>query len=270
METTRWVLWSVGLAGILTTAHASDALGHSTIAPAPREGPAWIERYQALNQRVQANDPDVVFIGDSLTQGWETTGRGVWAEFYERRRALNIGIERDATQNVLWRLDHGNIDHIRPRLAVLLIGTNNTGHDTPEQIAHGVAEIVRTLRVRLPNTKLIVLGIFPQGADPNDPRRNVSEEANRLISRLHDGRRVFYLDIGQRFVRGDGTIGTDIMPDLLHLSPEGYRLWAQAMEPTVARLLREKHPAGWSAPGTRGQAFLTAPSHRPRGGAAAR
>lgn len=244
MDMTRWVLRSVGLwAGLWASAHALEPPRHSAIDPVPREGRAWLDRYQALNRRVQTDHPDLVFIGDSLTQGWETTGRRVWAEFYTRRRALNIGIERDATQNLLWRLEHGNVDHLRPRLAVLLIGTNNTGGNTPQEIAHGVTEIVRRLRVRLPATRLLVLGIFPQGVDRNHPRRNVSRAANRLISRLHDGRRVFYLDIGQRFVRGDGTIGTDIMPDLLHLSPAGYRIWAEAMEPTVRRLLGERRRA---------------------------
>ncbi|MGQ0595614.1 MAG: GDSL-type esterase/lipase family protein [Gammaproteobacteria bacterium] len=247
MDIMRWGFRGVGLAGLATglwaSAHAFEPPRHSAVAPVPRAGPAWFDRYQALNRRVQADHPDLVFIGDSLTQGWETTGRRVWAEFYERRRALNIGIERDATQNLLWRLEHGNVDHIRPRLAVLLIGTNNTGHNTPQEIAQGVAEIVRRLRVRLPATRVIVLGIFPQGADRNHPRRNVGRAANRLISRLHDGRRVFYLDIGQRFVRGDGTIGTDIMPDLLHLSPAGYRIWAEAIEPTVRRLLGERRRA---------------------------
>lgn len=247
METTLWmsgILGVVGLAaGLSASPHAGQAVQYSDIAPAPRAGPAWLLRYETLNQRVEVSDPTLVFIGDSITQGWETTGRRVWEEFYEPRRSLNLGIERDAMENLLWRLEHGNIDHIRPSLAVLLIGTNNVGHDTPERIARGVAQIVHRLRARLPATRLIVLGIFPQGADPGDERRRIGAQANRLIARLHDGRDVFFLDIGAGFVRADGTIATDIMPDLLHLSPAGYRIWAQAMEPTVSKLLGERRRA---------------------------
>lgn len=180
-------------------------------------------------------------IGDSITQGWEGKGaREVWQKYYGNRHAVNLGIGGDQTQHVLWRLEHGNADGIHPKLAVLMIGTNNAGSNTPEQIAAGVKAIVEKLRSSLPTTKVLVLAIFPRGTNSQNPSRKVNEGANEIISKLADNQNVFYLDIGKKFLKEDGTLTKDIMPDLLHLSPQGYEIWASSIEPTVARLMAEK------------------------------
>jgi beta-glucosidase len=190
-----------------------------------------------MNARVKRGNVRLVFIGDSITQGWESSGRNVWRTFYGKRQAVNLGIGGDRTQHVLWRLDHGNIDGISPKLAVVMIGTNNAGVNTSEEIAEGVAKIVERLRTKLPETKILVLAIFPRGPNQDDAARKVNQGANELIAKLADGETVTYLDIGSRFTKPDGTLSRDVMPDLLHLTPGAYQSWAEAIEPIVAQTL---------------------------------
>jgi lysophospholipase L1-like esterase len=139
----------------------------------------------------------------------------------------------------LWRLDNGNIDGLKPKLAVLMIGTNNSGSNTSEQIAAGVKAIVEKLRAKLPETKVLVLAVFPRGADKEVANRKVNEGANAIIKGQADDKMVFYLDIGPKFLAEDGTLSTDIMYDRLHLTDKGYRMWAEAIEPAVKKLMGE-------------------------------
>lgn len=245
--TGAWRAWTVrfalaglvagGLAGV-PAARAQQSAVNDAVVPVPREG-NWMRRHESFNERVKQGRVDLIFIGDSITQGWEGAGKNVWAEFYGHRNAVNLGIGGDRTQHVLWRLDHGNIDGISPKLAVLMIGTNNSGSNTPEQIAEGVKAIVEKLRAKLPATKILVLAIFPRGETKDDPRRKVNEAANALIQKLADDQWVFYLDIGPKFLAPDGTLSREVMPDLLHLNEKSYRIWAEAIEPMVKRLMGE-------------------------------
>jgi lysophospholipase L1-like esterase len=187
---------------------------------------------EAKNKRGQI---DLLFLGDSITQGWNNNS--VWKRFYAPRHAANFGIGGDQTQHVLWRIEHGEVDGIHPRVAVLLIGTNNVGFSA-DDIAAGITAIVKELRKRLPETKVLLLGVFPRGEKPDASRAKL-EEVNRQVSRLDDGTNVTYLDIGKAFTNPDNTISREIMPDYLHLTARGYRLWADAMEPTLWRLLDE-------------------------------
>jgi beta-glucosidase len=212
---------------------------NDALVPAPREG-GWMTRHQSFNERVKQGNVDLIFIGDSITQGWERAGKAAWDQYYARRNAVNLGIGGDRTQHVLWRLDNGNIEGIQPKLAVLMIGTNNSGTNTSEQIAAGVKAIVEKLRSKLPETKILVLAIFPRGADPSDAKRQVNEGANAIIKTLADGKTIHYLDIGSKFLAADGTLSKEVMPDLLHLNESSYRTWADAIEPKVKELLGEK------------------------------
>jgi len=223
---------------LLNSVAAQEAPQHSAVKPEPRDG-NWMKRHESFNQRVQRGGVDLLFIGDSITQGWEGAGRAVWAEHYGKRNAVNLGIGGDRTQHVLWRLDHGNIAGIQPKAAVLMIGTNNSGSNSPQEIADGVKAIVAQLRAKLPQTKILVLAIFPRGVDDNDERRKVNVAANKLIAPLADDQMVFFLDIGPKFLAPDGTLSKEIMPDLLHLSPQGYKIWADAIEKMIAALLGE-------------------------------
>ena len=212
---------------------------HDAIKPVPRQG-SWMTRHQSFNKRVAEGNVDLVFIGDSITQGWEGGGKEVWARFYGKRNAVNLGIGGDRTQHVIWRLDHDNVKNISPKAAVIMIGTNNSGSNTPEQIAEGVAAIVKQLRTKLPETQVLLLAVFPRGPDKNDKRRQVNEKTNDIFKKLADDKDVYYLDIGPKFLQEDGTLTREIMPDLLHLSEQGYTIWAESIEPTLKTLMGEK------------------------------
>jgi lysophospholipase L1-like esterase len=212
---------------------------NDAVVPAPRDA-NWMKRHDSFNERVKQGNVDLIFIGDSITQGWENAGKNVWAEFYGKRNAVNLGIGGDRTQHVLWRLDHGNIENIKPKLAVLMIGTNNSSTNTSEQIAAGVKAIIEKLRTKLPETKLLVLAIFPRGPDKEDAKRKVNEGANEIIKKMADDKMVYFLDIGPKFLAADGTLSKEVMPDLLHLNEASYRTWAESTEPTVKKLLGEK------------------------------
>jgi lysophospholipase L1-like esterase len=217
-----------------------DTRAEATTTPVPRRDKGWVSRQEKLNARVKKHqDAQLLFIGDSITHAWETGGKEVWQQYYKKRHAVNLGIGGDRTEHVLWRLDHGNLDGLHPKLAVLMIGTNNSGSNTPEEIADGVRAIVEKLRTKVPECKVLVLAIFPRGPNPQDHKRKVNEAANELIAKLADEKHVFYLDIGLKFLGPDGTLSRDIMPDLLHPNAKGYEIWAQSIEPTVARLLGE-------------------------------
>jgi len=212
---------------------------NDAIVGAPRDA-NWMKRHDSFNERVKQGNADLLFIGDSITQGWERAGKAVWDEFYAKRNAVNLGIGGDRTQHVLWRLDHGNIEGIQPKLAVLMIGTNNASSNTSEQIAAGVTAIVEKLRAKLPETKVLILAIFPRGPDKENAQRKVNEGANAIIQKLADNKMVHYLDIGPSFLAPDGTLSKEVMPDLLHLNEKSYRTWAEATEPKIKELLGEK------------------------------
>ncbi len=226
--------------GTLVSAQSGS---HSAIVAAPRPDKGWQDRAKLLDERLrQVNDTEILFIGDSITQGWEGGGaREIWEKYYAPRKAVNLGIGGDRTQHVLWRLEKAPLDGVKPKVAVVMIGTNNSnGEDnTPGQIAEGVAAIVKKLRERLPNTKVLLLGIFPR-SENFSPQRGKLTQINQVLAKLDDGKNVSYLDIGHRFLNSDGTLPAEIMPDYLHLSPKGYQIWADAIEPKLAELLVEK------------------------------
>ena len=198
-----------------------------------------MNRHKSFNTRVAKGKVDLVFIGDSITQAWENPGRKVWAKFYGKRNAVNLGISGDRTQHVIWRLDNGNLYNIQPKAAVIMIGTNNSGSNTSQEIADGLKIIVKQIRTKSPKTKILLLGVFPRGTNKADKKRQVNEGANAIFSKLDDGKHVHYLDIGPKFLEKDGTLTREIMPDLLHLSEKGYSIWAESIESELAKLLGE-------------------------------
>ena len=218
-----------------------DAKAEATTTPVPRHDEGWVKRQEMLNKRVKKHqDAQLLFLGDSITHGWEGGGKEIWEKYYTKRHAVNLGIGGDRTEHVLWRLDHGNLDGLHPKLAVLMIGTNNSGSNTSEEIADGVRAIVEKLRAKVPECKVLILAIFPAWSQPARTICDmVNEAANERIAKLADDQHVFYLDIGPKFLGPDGTLSKDIMPDRLHPNAKGYEIWAESIEPTVARLLGE-------------------------------
>ena len=237
--TVRLALFAMLLVVLTTSALTTAQEKHDAITPVPRDG-NWMKRHESFNERVKMGNVDLLLIGDSITQGWEGDGKAVWEKYYTPRNAVNLGIGGDRTQHVLWRLDNGNVEGIAPKAAVLMIGTNNSGTNSSVQIAEGVAAIVKKLREKLPKTKVLVLGIFPRGADINDTKRKVNTAANLQIAKLADGKMVQYLNIGDKFLNDDGTLSKEVMPDLLHLNEKSYTTWAEAIEPKVKDLMGEK------------------------------
>ena len=210
-----------------------------TTTPEPRPDDWWQNRHRdKLLEKEKLAKVDLLWIGDSITHGWESQNE-LWKKYYEARHPFNIGYSGDRTEHVLWRLAHGEIDGLNPRLIVIMIGTNNTGHrqDPAEQTAAGIQAIVQTLREKMPESKILLLGIFPRGADLKDPLRMLNMAINEKSKTLEDGKHIFYQDISQSFLDKDGVLSKEIMPDLLHPNAEGYRLWAEAIEPTLAKLL---------------------------------
>jgi lysophospholipase L1-like esterase len=221
----------------------SSMAAHSAADPVPRYENWWQERHKLINQRSSeaGAKAQLIFIGDSITQGWEGEGKETWARYYSARHAVNLGVSGDRTQHVLWRLDNGNIDGIQPKAAVIMIGTNNSNGDdnTPGQIADGVAAIVQKLRTRLPETKVLLLAIFPRSENFTAQRGKILQ-ANQVLQKLADNQSVFFVDFGHRFLNTDGLIPRELMPDYLHLSKRGYELWAESLEKHLSEVLENK------------------------------
>lgn len=223
---------------LMSCCQLAAALELETTTPVSKPNEFWQRRHTKINERAKQGDVDLLFIGDSITQGWEgDPGRDIWEKFYGSRKAMNAGISGDRTQHVLWRLENGNIDGIKPKLAVVMIGTNNSGSDSPQDIAAGITAIVQKLREKLPETKVLLLGIFPRGETREDSKRKINQATNEIIKSLDDGKSVYYLDISDEFLDDDRKLSRQIMPDLLHLSKRGYDIWAESIEPKVAELL---------------------------------
>lgn len=213
--------------------------------PAPRDE-KWVKRHEGFVEEARAKKDrvDLLFLGDSITDGWRGRGMAVWDKFFAPRNALNLGIGGDRTQHVLWRLQNGEVDGLKPKVTVLLIGINNTPNEkdgvprnTAPEIIEGVTTVVKEIRTRLPKTKVLLLAVFPY-KQKGDPMRDKVAEINQGISKLGKKRRVTFLDINRKFLEPDGTLSTEIMPDLLHPNEKGYQIWAEAMEPTLKKLMK--------------------------------
>lgn len=204
----------------------------------------WLPRHrQKLEDKARmvaaGKSPQLVFIGDSITQGWEKEGAPVWQQYYAPRNGLALGFGGDRTENVLWRLQNGEVDGISPKVAVLMFGTNNTGlrGDFPAITLAGIKRNLDELQQRLPHTRILLLAIFPRDATPDGSARKTNQQINAMLPSLADNRRVFFLDINQAFLGPDGSLSKDIMPDLLHPNARGYAIWAGAMQPELDRLM---------------------------------
>ncbi|HVX12969.1 MAG TPA: GDSL-type esterase/lipase family protein [Pirellulales bacterium] len=183
------------------------------------------------------SNSQVVFFGDSITQLWETVGQSVWNQYYSGLNAVDAGIGGDQTQNLLWRIENGNVNGLAPKVAVLLIGINNLVEgDTPQQTAAGVAAVVEALRERMPDTKILLLGLLPISITSPTWQQEIST-TNQLISQLADGQHVTYFDMGPAFRNSDGSPRPELYSDLVHPNTLGFAVWAQTMAPELDALL---------------------------------
>lgn len=226
---------------IANLVYASDIPQHVATTPTYSDDRPdwWTRRHFEVNQIAKKGNIDLVFLGDSITHRWDNE---VWDQYYQHRKPLNLGFSCDRTEDVLWRIQNGNFDGISPKLVVLMIGTNNTGHrmDNPEWIADGIKAIIEKIHEKTPNTKILLLGIFPREATPEEAERVNNNNVNKIIKNYPKQYRfVHYMDIGNRFLDRDGRLSKEIMSDLLHLSGKGYRIWAELIEQKVKELLGE-------------------------------
>lgn len=203
--------------------------------PSPVPWDPWRGSVDALTARLRQEDVSrvrLVFLGDSLTQGWQPQ---IFQQFFGQRAPLNLGIVGDATQGTLWRLENGNWPPaLHPQLIVLMIGTNNVGNSSrAEDVAAGISEIIGKLRRLSPNSRILLLGILPRGSLPTDPTRPVIARVNQIISSCADGRNVFFANPGGILLDGQGNLADYVSFDQLHLTMVGYALLAAAIEPAI-------------------------------------
>jgi len=234
----------------LLPALADDAVNSATI-PVPQGG--MEKRHAEKVEAIRQHKYDLLMIGDSITHNFDKPQfKAVWDQFFAPRNAIDLGYSGGRTENILWNLANGELDGQSPKVAVVLIGTNNSDDanyrvvHTAEQIAEGTAAIVTLIQEKSPSTKVLLLRIFPRrnvykkpdGTERGDAEKRFATNlrAGELVSHLADGKSVFFLDVNDVFLRPDGTIDPKLMPDLLHPSPEGALAWARAMEPTLSRL----------------------------------
>ncbi len=230
----------IGLALLL----AAVAYANTAIEPVPRDG-GWMARHEGFVAEANMGGIDVLFLGDSITDGWRRSGKEIWDREYASLNAANFGIGGDRTQHVLWRLRNGEAEGYQPKAVVLMIGTNNTGFEgggtkprnSTAEIIVGVTTVVQDLRSDFPDAKILLLAVFPR-AEKGSARRAQVAEVNQSIAKLHDGSHVHYLDIGAKFLDAEGNIPLDVMPDLLHPNEKGYQVWADAIREPLKALLR--------------------------------
>ncbi len=208
--------------------------------PAPRVA-AWpAKRFGAINEEVRTTPYRVLFLGDSLTERFPHDAPRVWREHMQPRGVLNAGVGGDRTENLLWRLQNGNLDGPPPALVILLIGTNDLAYDGPPRSPALAAEGIRAdllyLRTRLPETPILLLGLLPRGASPASALRRKVVAVNRLISRCADRRSVFYADIGGKLLDTQGMLTAEVSPDRLHFSETGYARLAPLLDALIDNL----------------------------------
>lgn len=248
-EAARW-----GIEGFLTSTDAETRRiveSHLDILEvrAPRENTAIIpdlaqffrEKHEQNRQVARQGDAELLLMGDSITDFWRNThgafaGKSVLDKYFGHWNIANFGIAGDTTQGVLYRLQNGEGEGFSPRAIMLMIGTNNTGRNTAPEIAEGIGAVVLSLQNSFPEARILLLGIFPRGS-ARDPVRTMIADINSRISRLHDGERLHYLDIGEAFLDDNGNIPAAVMSDGLHPGPQGYEIWAREVEAPLTELM---------------------------------
>jgi len=223
--------------------------GNTAVIPTEKNNAWWLGRHNQKLEEIKGSkkNTQIVFLGNSITNNLDRPGyHEVWEKYFGKYNPLYLGYSGDRTENVLWRIEHGEIDGIHPKLLVLLIGTNNTDcanyptTNTGEEVAEGIIKICREVQKRLPETKILILKIFPFGKNAINKRRTDNDEASRIASKIADNKTIFYADLNNAFLYPDGTIDTSIMPDFLHPSVAGTWVWAKNLSPVVEKIIETK------------------------------
>ncbi len=197
----------------------------------------WKEMHAEDVAIAAKGDVDLMFLGDSITEGWP---QALFDGSFGRYRAVNFGIGGDNTGTVLWRLKDKHYAALKPKAIVLLIGVNNFGlcGETAEQAFSGIEAVVAALRRQYPASRILLNAVLPTDEKASGATRAKVVAVNRMVATLHDGKQVVYRDYGTAFLQADGSLSKDVMPDFLHLSEKGYRIWSDAMLPDVRALMK--------------------------------
>jgi len=242
---------SCGLTAVAQTPAPTASEVVDASAAIPKTGNArFFELHESFLARGRSGPVGLLFLGDSITYGWRSVPH-LWEHYYGRYQPANFGIGGDQTHHVIWRLENGELEGLQPRVVVLMIGTNNSAQHSGEQIAAANEKIIGLLRAKVPGVRVLLLAIFPRDARRGPSgliteaavadagkRMAAIDRANALLAKLDDGVNVRFLDLGAQFLGRDGRIPWTIMPDQLHLSPAGYQLWAEAMQPLLTEMMK--------------------------------
>ncbi len=203
----------------------------------------WKDRHQEKIKAPPIN-PQLVLLGNSILHTLEYSDRNeVWKEYLHKHRALNLGYSGDRTENLIWRIENGELDQSKPKVVLLLIGTNNTDGNhfisitQPKELQEAIWKITRIIRNKLPDTKILLLGIFPYGYKANY-RDNINKETNKFLSEFPvKDKNIYYKDIGEIFLDDTGKIDKNLMPDYLHPNAKGHLLMFKTLDPFIEELM---------------------------------
>ena len=249
MTRMRTVWTAIALAATLTSATLAQRAGGTAPAdrPVPRTDANSRLAHEQLLEKARRGGIDVYFLGDSITRRWGATDYpdflANWRQNFHGWNAANFGWGADTTQNILWRLENGELDGVHPRVVVLLAGTNNVGTTVPASgdeekaadIARGVTAIVRAIQTRAPKATVVLMAIFPR--NDNIAVMPTIDRINRTLADLADGSRVRYLTVNDKLADATGRLRDGMSPDGLHLSLKGYQVWADGLKPILTDVL---------------------------------
>jgi beta-glucosidase len=252
------LLLSLSFLAFAPAVRGEDKVQSAAVTPSVKSNPAdpkveqgFLNRHERfLKDKDEAlkNGPvNLLFVGDSITDAWRNRNKDgtdspqlkLFKERWGKYNPLNIGISGDRTQHVLWRLQNGEVEGLKPKAVVLMIGTNNLGNkESVEDTIAGVKAVIGSLREKLPDSKILLLGVFPRGEKADNAFRAQIKSVNEAVAKLDDGSHVKYLDIGDKFLAPDGTMTKEVMHDALHPSEKGYQIWADAIQPTLDEMMK--------------------------------
>ncbi|HWB11342.1 MAG TPA: GDSL-type esterase/lipase family protein [Pirellulales bacterium] len=210
-----------------------------TIVPVPNWLPTAPKTEADISAQAAGGNANVVFIGDSITQLWQSTGSSDWNQYFAPLRSLDAGVAGDSTENLLWRLEQGNLNGISPKLAVVMVGVNDVGKgDSAGDVVTGITSVVRTVQNEFPNAKILLLGVLPALQVPaNSAVRQEIDQINQAIAPLADGQRIWFLDVSAQLLNPDGSLNQSLFQaGNIHPNAQGYHLLAQAIAPSVQAL----------------------------------
>jgi lysophospholipase L1-like esterase len=213
----------------------------------------WWARHGEVLRIKDSVDPEIVLVGNSITHFWgglpqlrsadgrlrQPNGPRSWAGLFNPYRVLNLGFGWDRTQNVLWRLDHGELDGLHPRLVIINIGTNNTSQteharmNTAPEIVEGIRAVCQRVRSKAPGARIILMGIFAREEKPSHPRRILINATNKLLEAWAKEENITFLNLSDKFLAPDGTMLPGLTSDFTHPTDKGYQIWADALRPFV-------------------------------------